>query len=100
MAGDYLHGHHESVLRSHRWRTAENSAAYLLPRLHPGQSLLDVACGPGTRPPVLARLVAQGRGTALEQTEDALGLAREEIARQGLSNVDFMVGDVHDLLDI
>jgi hypothetical protein len=29
----YLHGHHDSVLRSHRWRTAENSAAYLLARL-------------------------------------------------------------------
>src|SRR5450755_482384 len=27
----YTHGHHESVLRSHRWRTADNSAAYLLP---------------------------------------------------------------------
>ena len=31
MAAVYTHGHHESVLRSHRWRTAENSAAYLLP---------------------------------------------------------------------
>jgi hypothetical protein len=31
----YLHGHHESVLRSHRRRSAENSAAYLLPRLRP-----------------------------------------------------------------
>ena len=29
----YTHGHHDSVLRSHRWRTAENSAAYLLPHL-------------------------------------------------------------------
>ena len=27
----YTHGHAESVLRSHRARTAENSAAYLLP---------------------------------------------------------------------
>jgi hypothetical protein len=25
----YTHGHHESVLRSHTWRTVENSAAYL-----------------------------------------------------------------------
>ena len=25
----YVHGHHESVLRSHTWRTVENSAAYL-----------------------------------------------------------------------
>ena len=44
----YTHGHHDSVLRSHRWRTAENSCAYLLPHLRPGQRLLDVGCGPGT----------------------------------------------------
>jgi 2-polyprenyl-3-methyl-5-hydroxy-6-metoxy-1,4-benzoquinol methylase len=44
----YTHGHHESVLRSHSWRTAENSAAYLLGQLSPGMSLLDVGCGPGT----------------------------------------------------
>ena len=35
-ANQYTHGHHESVLRSHRWRTAENSAAYLLGSLRPG----------------------------------------------------------------
>ncbi|HEY9306337.1 MAG TPA: methyltransferase type 11, partial [Microbacterium sp.] len=29
----YIHGHHESVLRSHSWRTVLNSAAYLLPHL-------------------------------------------------------------------
>ena len=38
MDAVYTHGHHESVLRSHRWRTAENSAAYLLPHLKPGMS--------------------------------------------------------------
>ena len=46
-ANRYTHGHHESVLRSHRWRTAENSAAYLLDSLAPGLDLLDVGCGPG-----------------------------------------------------
>jgi hypothetical protein len=44
----YTHGHHESVLRSHRWRTLENSAAYLLPHLSPDFHVLDVGCGPGT----------------------------------------------------
>src|ERR1022692_4484109 len=51
----YTHGHHESVLRSHRWRTAQNSAAYLLPSLRPGQDILDVGCGPGTITVDLAR---------------------------------------------
>jgi len=52
----YTHGHHDSVLRSHRWRTAENSAGYLLPHLAPGMSLLDVGCGPGTITSDLAAL--------------------------------------------
>ncbi|MDR6322832.1 class I SAM-dependent methyltransferase [Actinoplanes couchii] len=93
----YTHGHHESVLRSHRWRTAENSAAYLLPHLSSGISLLDVGCGPGTITADLAAHVTPGRVVALEQTEPALGLARAEIERRGLSGVEFTVGDVHAL---
>jgi ubiquinone/menaquinone biosynthesis C-methylase UbiE len=91
----YTHGHHESVLRSHRWRTAENSAAYLLPYLRADQHLLDVGCGPGTLTLDLRRRVAAV--TALEQTAEALDLARAEAARQGVSGVEFAVGDVHAL---
>ena len=93
----YTHGHHESVLRSHRWRTAENSAAYLLPHLSSGAAVLDVGCGPGTITADLATLVTPARVTALELTEPALDLARTEITRRGLDNVDFAVGDVHAL---
>jgi SAM-dependent methyltransferase len=93
----YTHGHHESVLRSHRWRTAENSAAYLLPHLSSGISLLDVGCGPGTITADLATRITPGRVTALEQTAAALDLARAEVERRGLPNVDFATGDVHAL---
>jgi SAM-dependent methyltransferase len=93
----YTHGHHESVLRSHRWRTAENSAGYLLPRLTSGATVLDVGCGPGTITADLATLTAPGRVTALETSEEALGLARAEIERRGIETVDFAVGDVHAL---
>jgi SAM-dependent methyltransferase len=93
----YTHGHHESVLRSHRWRTADNSAAYLLPHLSTGMSLLDIGSGPGTLTADLATRVAPGRVTASEPDAAVLDLARQEATGRGLSNVDFAVADVHDL---
>src|SRR3954468_11434678 len=93
----YTHGHAESVLRSHRTRTAENSAAYLLPHLRSGMSLLDVGSGPGTITADLAERVAPGRVTALEASEAALAHTRAEVERRGCENVDHVVGDVHAL---
>ncbi|MEA5118907.1 MAG: methyltransferase domain-containing protein [Propionicimonas sp.] len=91
----YTHGHDEPVLRSHRWRTAANSAAYLLPLLRPDLSLLDVGAGPGTITADLAELV--GSVTATEIDESVLALSRAEIASRGLTNVRFAVQDVHQL---
>jgi SAM-dependent methyltransferase len=97
MSATYLHGHHESVLRSHRWRTAENSAGYLLPHLRPGMRLLDVGCGPGTLTADLAARVAPGRVTAVELTAAALDLARAEAAKRRQPNIDFALADAHAL---
>ena len=96
--GIYTHGHHESVLRSHRWRTAENSAAYLLPHLAPGMRLLDVGCGPGTITADLAARVAPGTVTALEvepPTRWSSPGPRPRPAAWPTST--FAVGDVHAL---
>lgn len=93
----YTHGHHESVLRSHQRRTAQDSAAYLLPHLTPGLSLLDVGCGPGTITADLADLVAPGSVTAIDQSADVLDAARDEARRRNLSNVSFATADVERL---
>jgi 2-polyprenyl-3-methyl-5-hydroxy-6-metoxy-1,4-benzoquinol methylase len=94
--GTYTHGHAESVLQSHRWRTAENSAAYLLPSLRPGLDLLDVGCGPGTITVDLAARVAPGRVVGLDVSSDPLEEARAAAGRAGVE-VTFEVGDVYAL---
>src|SRR5699024_5722885 len=93
----YTHGHHDSVLRSHSNRNIDNSAAYMAAWLQPGLSLLDVGSGPGTITADFAQRLAPGRVTALEINDDAVALTRAEIERQGLDNVTYRTGDVHDL---
>ena len=93
----YLHGHHESVLRSHRWRTVENSAAYLSAQLRPGRSVLDIGCGPGTITVDIAARVDPGRVTGVDVSEDVLDSARAEARARGLSHVSFAKADVHAL---
>ena len=98
-AGDtYIHGHSDPVLRSHRWRTAENSAAYLLPHLADGQRLLDVGCGPGTLTVDLARRV--GPNGSVVGIDVSLAVVQEATAHataQGAGNVTFRTGDFRAL---
>src|SRR3954465_14986079 len=92
----YTHGHADSVLQSHRWRTAENSAAYLAPHLRAGLDVLDVGCGPGTITVDLAERVAPGRVGGLDGAAAPLDEARALAQSRGVA-VTFDVGDVYAL---
>lgn len=91
----YTHGHHESVLSAHQWRTVENSAAYLIEHLRRGATVLDVGCGPGTITAGLAARVAPGRVVAADAAAAVLNEARTNTA--DLDNVEFAVADAHAL---
>ena len=80
----YTHGHHESVLRIHSWRTVDNSAAYLAPHLREGAKVLDVGSGPGTISLDLARRVRPGtrhRRRRVERSGRACERARAQRGR-------------------
>lgn len=97
MAEDvYTHGHHPSVLRSHTWRTAANSAGYLLPSLRGGLDLLDVGCGPGTITIDLARLVAPGRVVGVDRSSEVIASAAAAATVAGVA-VEWQSADVYAL---
>ena len=87
---EYTHGHHDSVLRSHRWRTAENSAGYLLGHLRPGLSLLDVVYAPWPTP---FAATAAGAGARVVS-----GL--EMLLHQAVAQVELMTGHPGPVLSL
>ncbi|WP_432535388.1 methyltransferase domain-containing protein [Kineococcus arenarius] len=91
-APGYLHGYAPAVRRSHGRRTVANSASYLLPRLDPGQSLLDVGCGVGTLTADLAAHLAPGRVVGVDTSADVLAAAREAADARGVA-VELAVAD-------
>ena len=93
----YSHGHAESVLRSHRWRTAENSAGYLLSLLRPTDRLLDIGTGPGTITADFAARLAAGSVTGLDNAPTAVAETRRLAAERGLRNLTVTEGDVYAL---
>ena len=93
----YSHGHAPSVVGHHALRTAEDSAAFLLPHLKAGMSLLDVGCGPGSVTADLAERVHPGRVLAIDVAPIAVESTRALAAERRLDNLEAAVGNVYDL---
>ncbi len=79
------------------WRTAQNSASFLLPHLRAGDTLLDVGCGPGTITVDLASIVEPGHVTGIDRSAEVIEKARADVGSNGPGNVTFAVGDVYAL---
>ncbi len=97
----YTQGHSEAVLRSHTSRTAEASAAFLLPHLKRDARILDVGCGPGTITTSFAKYVREGSIVGTDFSSDVIAEARKRLAESSSSEeaqrCSFEVASVYDL---
>lgn len=78
-------------------RTAQSHAAFFLPYLKPGMSVLDCGCGPGTITVGFAEFVAPGEVVGTEIEDSHVALAREKAANRNVANVRFETADLYAL---
>ena len=81
------------MLRSHRWRTADNSAAYLLPYLREGSTCWMWAAVQGSLTIDLAKRTAPGRVVGVDLSARSLPKPGEAAETAGVPNVSFLAGD-------
>ena len=91
----YTHGYHEAIVSTYARRTAEEAAAFLLPRLPTDAVVLDMGSGPGTITAGLARRA--GRVIGLDASEAMVEAGRSLVMRQGIGNATFRLGSAYDL---
>jgi SAM-dependent methyltransferase len=69
-----------------------------LAQLNPGEVVLDLGSGGGIDVLLSARRVgAAGKAYGLDMTDDMLALARENQRKSGLSNVEFLKGEIEHI---
>jgi len=65
--------------------------------IRPGDTVVDLACGPANQLAMVARLNPDTQFIGVDLSQPMLERARELIERQGLKNVQFRHGDITDL---
>jgi ubiquinone/menaquinone biosynthesis C-methylase UbiE len=93
----YTLGYSTPATQSMERRTAASHAAFFLPHLRPGMSLLDCGCGSGTITVGLAEAVAPGQVTGVDLGESHIEWAVSLAAEHGLTSARFQVASVYEL---
>jgi ubiquinone/menaquinone biosynthesis C-methylase UbiE len=93
----YTPGYSDAAVRYMKRRHAARDAAFLLPLLKPGMTLLDCGCGPGTITVGLAEAVSPGQVTGVDLEPSQIALAEQTARDHGLKNARFQTASVYQL---
>jgi ubiquinone/menaquinone biosynthesis C-methylase UbiE len=91
---EYYLGYPKYVLQMQKIRRVEYNAAFLLPYLRDGMSLLDCGCGLGSITNGFARFLPNGKVVGIDTENFLLNMAREDAAQKGLKNVHYQLGNI------
>src|SRR5262245_24189584 len=81
----YTHDYDSAYTQKlHGSRTAARQAAFFLPYLQPGMSLLDCGCGSGSITVGLAQVVAPGQVTGIDISEAEVARARDRAVAEDI----------------
>ncbi|KAI1758146.1 S-adenosyl-L-methionine-dependent methyltransferase [Xylaria castorea] len=99
QSDNYKQGYSNYTTATHEKRTAESSAAFLIPHIKATDHILDVGCGPGTITTGFAKYAHEGVVVGLDMSEDVLQKAKRladeaAVPADGPGSVRFEQGNV------
>lgn len=92
----YLLDQGSSTLNWLSQRTLSNNFPALIPYITPTSHVLDIGCGPGSLTLEFAELSPQGTVVGMDVSEVPIAKAREVAEKLGVTNVEWVLGDVYD----
>ena len=94
---EYTMGYGPAAVALMGARSAQTHAAFFLPYLKPGMTLLDCGCGPGTVTLGFAGIVAPGSAVGTDIEPSQMALATKTAAQRNVSNVRFEAASIYEL---
>ncbi len=93
----YSGGYGSRIIQGLSGRKATREAAFFLPYLRSGMSLLDCGCGPGSMTVDFAEVVAPSEVIGIDLESSQFEVGRALALERGVKNVRFVAGNIYEL---